>query len=349
MAWFEDLQTKLGASWPAIAAARARTDETFAALRDALAEFETETTAIVFFGSLGRGEMTSGSDADWALLIDGPSSSDHFRMAGRIGDRVRTPGLKSPGRTGTFGDLVSSHSLVHYIAGIRDTNENLTRRVLLLTESRAVGNDALRARVIQNVLERYVVHDPVVRTGEPRPLVPHFFFNDIVRYWRTITADFASKMWERDQEQWALKSVKLRFSRKLLFAWGLLAAFSFELFPPEDGAQIRNDPLRSSQFLAEFIGRQTNVTPIDMLSRVLLLQDEDFNARLIFDAYDKFLATVDNGNDRNLLESANAANAPHCAPFVSLYAASEKFHDGLNAVFNDGAKLKPLIRRYGLF
>lgn len=86
-----------------------------------------------------------------------------------------------------------------------------------------------------------------------------------------------------------------------------------------------------------------------MLSRVLLLQGEDFNARLIFDAYDQFLATVDNGNDRNLLESATTADAMSCAPFVRLYAASESFQAGLDAVFQDGRTLKPLIRRYGLF
>lgn len=78
------------------------------------------------------------------------------RSARNIGHRIRRIVAKEAARTGTFGGIVASHELVHYIAGTRDTNENLTRRILLLSESRALTTPSIRSRVIQNVLLRYV-------------------------------------------------------------------------------------------------------------------------------------------------------------------------------------------------
>jgi Nucleotidyltransferase domain len=42
---------------------------------------------VVLFGSIGREEMTSGSDADWILLVDGqavPEHEDQKRDTGQI-------------------------------------------------------------------------------------------------------------------------------------------------------------------------------------------------------------------------------------------------------------------------
>jgi hypothetical protein len=145
-------------------------------------------------------------------------------------------------------------------------------------------------------------------------------------------------MWERDQEEWALRNIKLRFSRKLLFVWGLLACFSFELFPPNNQEQIRQAGEEASSLLADFVQEQTNVTPIDMLSRALLLQSEDEHARSIFDSYDLFLTTLDDNGD-----------VEHCEPYQRLQRASWTFRDSINAVFFDGKHLGPLVRRYGVF
>src|SRR4051794_5734994 len=126
------LEARGSANWSAIRNARAQTDGMLAKLSDALADFNDASFSVVVTGSLGRGEATKGSDADWVLLVDGPSDPEHAILVREIGQRISSLVAKDVGPTGTFGDIVDSHQLVHYIAGTRDSNENLTRRILLL-------------------------------------------------------------------------------------------------------------------------------------------------------------------------------------------------------------------------
>ncbi len=58
-------------------------------------------TSVVVFGSLGRDEYTSGSDADWTLLIDGGANSDHRQVAQRIESLVEEL-FKPPNPRGAF-------------------------------------------------------------------------------------------------------------------------------------------------------------------------------------------------------------------------------------------------------
>jgi predicted nucleotidyltransferase len=191
----EGLETRFGKRWTAIASARFTTEKLIAALTNALSDLDDPNLSVVVTGSLGRGEASHDSDADWVLLVDGPSNPDHALLARKISDRIREVLPRDVGPTGTFGEIVVSHELVHYIAGTRDSNENLTRRILLLSESRAVSNPLVRERVIRNVLTRYVVYDRSVQSKSGRlQTVPHFLLNDVVRYWRTIASDYASKM-----------------------------------------------------------------------------------------------------------------------------------------------------------
>lgn len=191
----EALAEQSGATWPAIKAARAKARDQLDLVRKELTKLDDPQVSVVVTGSFGRGEVTDGSDFDWMLLVDGASDPEHSALAGPILEALVKLDIKRPGPTETFGKLVSSHDLVHYIAGTKDTNENLTRRILLLLESTAVTNAPLRERVIRNVLARYIIHDRAIRGrsgGFNR--IPHFLLNDVVRYWRTMAADFASKM-----------------------------------------------------------------------------------------------------------------------------------------------------------
>ncbi len=346
----QELEERCEAKWEAIRRARQNTANLVHRATSALMEFETPSTSIVVTGSVGRSEVTRGSDFDWLLLVDGPSDPNHFVLAQKIQDVLEEKlQIKPPGRTQTFGELVSSHDLIHYIAGTKDTNENLTRRILLLLESRAITNPVLRQTVIRNVLHRYIVDDrpvPSAKGGTPVK-IPHFLLNDVVRYWRTMAADFASKMWERRQKGWGIRNIKLRFSRKLLFVAGLLTCFSAELSSTRD-LDSADTTDRFLTLLADFVSDQTAVPPLEKLASVLLAYP-DLGTKIVT-AYDHFLAALEKDETRNELDVLDFNAAESNESFNTLRRESHEFRDGINELFFDrDPKLKDLIRRYGVF
>jgi Putative nucleotidyltransferase DUF294 len=347
----EVLENKLGANWGAIRKAQVKTEELLTNLKAVLTDLEDPNCAVVVTGSLGRGEANDSSDADWLLLVDGPSDPYHARMAREIDDRVRRAGFKDVGPTGTFGGVVVSHELVHYIAGTRDTNENLTRRILLLAESRPLTSPVVRERVIRNVLDRYVRYDRSVQssTGEYNR-VPHFLLNDVVRYWRTMASDYASKMWERTGKGWGIRNVKLRFSRKLLFVWGLLASFSGELFGQEVLARAQHEE-ELLILLSNLIREQTDVAPLELLARVAINDwVKKDTATDIFSAYNEFLDALSDRETRSHLETVRFEDAASDNIYSQLRTTSRRFRLGINDLFFDQHhQLKRLIRDFGVF
>ena len=343
-----ELEAHLGETWAGIRAAKDTTEELRQRLTAALGSLADPNAAVVVTGSLGRGEANESSDADWILLVDGPSNPDHARMAREVDDAVAAAGFKAVGPTGTFGDVVASHDLVHYIAGTRDTNENLTRRMLLLSESYAISSPLVRERVLRNVLTRYVVLDRSVQGFHP---IPHFLLNDVVRYWRTIASDYASKMWNRNKKGWATRNVKLRFSRKLLYAWGLLASFAGRLFPSAamTAAGINEDDY--VRHLADLIRTLTDVTPLDLVSRVASHADvPDVTKREIFGSYDKFISIMRDQDKRTRLDQIAFSEAASDPVYGELRELSHTFREGVKKLFFDEhPEIRQLIRQYGVF
>src|SRR5205823_11367515 len=136
-------------------------------------------------------------------------------------------------------------------------------RILLLLESANLADNGSGAhdRVKAGILNRYLEEqEPTYLTRDSKQYrVPRFLLNDIVRFWRTMAVDFASKQRDRGGDGWGLRNAKLRMSRKLIFAAGLLVCFSANLDPALQ-SEISNEKNDIKLKLANHLRNQLVVT-----------------------------------------------------------------------------------------
>jgi predicted nucleotidyltransferase len=346
----EELGHKLGARWTNLAAARQLADEKKAVLRDALSTFDSEDTSIVVAGSLARGEFTAGSDIDWSLLIDGSADPGHYNVAEQVAGIVASMASKPVGAEGTFGKMVFSHDLIHDIGGEDDTNRNTTRRLLLLLETAAVGRDDAHRRVVKHILSRYLMEDRGFWTGAEFR-VPRFLQNDFARYWRTMAVDFAYKLRKRRGDGWAIRNLKLRMSRKLIYIAALLACFRCHMDHTEEQWNVlRADPSRRPA-IVDYLEQIFRETPLDIAAGVLLRFDRlNPTARKIFGAYDEFVGILADDRQRDSLDNLQEQDAATHPVYQRARMLSHEFRDGLLEFFFDRESgMEKLTQNYGVF
>lgn len=164
-----------------------------------------------------------------------------------------------------------------------------------------------------------------------------------------MASDYASKMWERQQDGWGIRNIKLRFSRKLLFIWGMLAAFAAEVFPVPELHEVKNDD-EYFLALANHIGTLTEVAPLELLARVVLDCGDDKLADSIFSSYNQFLDVLADPASREALEKVPFERALGEPAYAGLRDASHAFREGVTHLFFDvHPQLRDLIRQFGVF
>jgi len=312
---------------------------------------DSEATSIVVFGSLARDEFTAGSDIDWTLLIDGYADAQHLRVARQIREIVKKHSEKEPGPEATFGSMAWSHQLVHLIGGEDDTNQNTTRRILMLLESTVIGRREAYDRVVKNILSRYILEDARFISKDARQRVPRFLLNDFARYWRTMAVDFAYKRRTRAQEGAAMRNIKLRMSRKLIYVSGLLACFGchLELDDTEREALFRGPD--AAKRAIEFFKDTFQRTPLDILCSVLLRHTHlNDTAHRLLSAYHGFISTLADDEKRGHLEALLPERQDDDEVYQELRGLSHQFRDGLLELFFDQQSgLSELTKLYGVF
>ena len=340
------LEATLGATWSNIHTAHQETTKVDGPLSAAVEPFGREDASIVVFGSLGRFEVTSESDIDWTYLIDGQADVRHQATALKVDAALAKVGKKRPGREGVFGNLAFSHDLLQYIGGQDDTNANLTRRILLLLESRPIGRREAYDRVLRVVLDRYLSGDHGWMHSRTPYGVPRFLQNDIARYWRTVAVDFAYKQWTRDSQGWALKSAKLRMSRKLSYAAGLLYCFSLA----ESAESAVSESVRKQQAI-ERLWFLSGRPPLDVLAKAFAPSSLADAARQAFDAYDEFLGMLANVETRKHLDGLVPEDADNDERYQRVREIGRLFQDALSQLFitDESTQLPTLTREYGVF
>jgi predicted nucleotidyltransferase len=345
-----ELRVATGSVWPNLARSRARSLEQLETLATALKPFEVPDTSIVVFGSLARLEFTPESDIDWTLLLDGFSSPEHLDTAIAIGRKLAELENKKPGREGTFGTLAASHDLIHHIGGENDTNSNTTRRTLLLLESRSLLNQEAYDRVRNNLLKRYLQEDLGLWRDSNTFKIPHFMLNDFARYWRTMTVDFAYKQRARSNEGFALRNIKLRMSRKLIYISGLLACLDCHLRhdPSKHQAIYRRE--NATQVVGEI--RETfDLPPLDVFSKSLLNYPAlHESAKRFMCAYDDFLGILWDKNKRDQLSALTPEELEKSEVYRDARAVTHRFKDSVAEIFlSQGNALSDLTIKFGVF
>jgi len=321
-----------------------------ARLGAALVDLDSEDTSIVVSGSLARGEFTSGSDIDWTLLVDGQADPTHHELVRTVREKVKSIESKPPGREGTFGSMVFSHGLVHEIGGEDDTNRNTTQRLLLLLESCAVGREDAHRRVVRSILDRYLLEDRGLWKAPPYR-IPRFLQNDFARYWRTMAVDFAYKLRKRDWEGWAIRNIKLRMSRKLIYASGLIACYRCHLDYSDRERELLFTNSDRKKEVVEHIGSVFRDAPLDIIAEILLRHPHlDGAGRKIFDSYDRFIEMLANEEQRSHLEELTESQADTDGLYREMRDVSHGFRDGVQELFFDEQSgLADMTKSYGVF
>jgi predicted nucleotidyltransferase len=344
------LEERLSTEFSHIKAAWELSQKKRAELTEHLEGIASSDTSVVVLGSLGRDEFTEGSDIDWTLLVDGSADPEHLEVANKVRRIIADFSAKPVGTEGTFGSLTFSHNLIHQIGGEADTNRNTTQRILLLLESRVIGRDEAYERVVKNVLTRYIMEDLGFLERRGPHHVPRFLLNDFARYWWTMAVDFAYKQRTRDRKGAAIRNIKLRMSRKLIYVSGLLTCFGcaqeLDHFGPIAGCAGSHEGLEYIELL-----RSRLRSPLEVLTETLLkFPHLDDAARKLLGAYDSFLRILSDEDMRNRLDELEADEYETDGLYREAREVSHRFREGLiELFFDEDSGLSELTKTYGVF
>ena len=239
---------------------------------------------ILVCGSYARGEASEQSDLDYFLISDenfGDSAKNE--VLGVLDDLQ----IRRPAEGGPFGnaaeDEISTYTcddILNPIGGEDDSNNRITRRILLLLEGDWLVNEEGLHKLRGQILERYIQN---TITDHQLAL---FLLNDVIRYWRTMTVDYEFKTSDPSgpQKAWAVRNVKLMFSRKLLYSSGL---FSIALTA---------DKTRDKK-----IAILEDLFDLPVVERMIAICGKRA-MRPVLKSYDRFLGSISDCNTRQHLE-----------------------------------------------
>jgi hypothetical protein len=172
-----------------------------------------------------------------------------------------------------------------------------------------------------------------------------------------MVVDFAYKQRVRANQGYALRSIKLGLSRKLIYASGLIACFSCHLdFPDENWGTLSASG--NPQLLIEYLRAVLRRTPLEVLARVLIRYDSLLEpSKRLFDAYDRFIGLMADeqaGSDgkcpREHLDKLDIADLEIDPVYLKAREIRRAFGSALEEIFLDQtSELYKMTIRYGVF
>lgn len=247
-------------------------------LRDRLSRLPLGDAAVLVCGSYARREASEHSDIDF-FVIPGDAGGDHPPIED-VRSEIRTIVPNEPSKDGAFGVEVNREEILRNIGGDSDNNQNITRRILFLLEGEWLFNEPAFLRFRREILEKYIQEN---MTDHQLAL---FLLNDIIRYYRTVAVDYEFKISDNESSKpWAIRNIKLVFSRKLLYASGL-----FSIAMTADRARDEKIEILESSFGLPVMDRMIAICGSAKMEPVLA-------------SYNRFLAILEDSDDRRYLET----------------------------------------------
>ncbi|MCK4796852.1 MAG: nucleotidyltransferase domain-containing protein [Spirochaetes bacterium] len=293
-----------------------------------------ENICIFLVGSYGRLEASKNSDLDCIFIYKNSQTKiDKSEICKSVFQIAEKNGIKKiPGDTGTFKEFIQLETLLKNIGGFKDTNKDLTRRILILTESYPLYNDNLCKEVLLAIFNKYT-EKAKQSDKEPRELI-----NELVRYYRTITLDYKYKI-EEAKKSWGVRNFKLRHSRKLLFFTSISI-----IFTSINILKNNNDYNDKYDYILENINRP----PIIKLGQVLI-ENERALYREPFIFYNKFLECLSDEKNIKELGALDYNKRSESEIFLELKSNSDKFDKSLKDLIKSIDDWDDLFYRYVVF
>lgn len=266
-------------------------------------------------GSVGRGEASAQSDLDVAFIYDGrhllreEAVAQRQRYLARLREHFDVPEK-------TFVRPIEISELCHKIGGMYDTNEQLTYRALVLTEGQWLHHSELAQQFVKQMFYAYT------RPQTSRGKFLSCLANDLHRYYRTLCVDYRFKV-EEQAKPWAIRALKLRYSRKLWHLSNLALQCWFVDVFDEDGAQRERSLLE-----------KLNLTPFEKLSFVAQHFDCDELVEQLARSYNYYLLHISDGPTRRALLHLEYSARQQDELYQTLRANAESFDEACAAWFD---------------
>ena len=254
------------------------TDKKLACIRHDLESLEKSAPEdmVLVCGSYARREASEDSDLDFFVVSDGDANSTKNEVEAVLSNQH----VRLPAAGGAFGEETNELDILGHIGGDDDSNIRITRRMLLLLEGDWLTNQDGLKRLRTAILERYIQ-----KTMTDHQLAL-FLLNDVIRFWRTMAVDYEFKTSDSagPNKPWAIRNIKLMFSRKLLYTSGL-----FSIALTADKTWKKKIEVLLDLFDLPVMDRLTYICGKPAMKRVLK-------------SYDKFLAEISDATRRRHLE-----------------------------------------------
>lgn len=290
-------------------------DKLTAALTSQLDPKQHELTSVVVFGSYARLDASPQSDFDNLVLTTSERPASTNEASGVLSTVLAGLSIPPPNARGVFsgGDYRVSGIEVG-IGGVKDDYNSMSRRLLLLLESRPIFGSAVHDNVVERLVTLYG------RDVEDDPRKNYvFLLNDLIRYFRTICVNYHHTK-ETEAEKWPIRNIKLRHSRLVMYASLVAMLGVLSTYREKD----------KNKRLCEFI----RLTPLQRLHRAYL-EVGDTGFYKVAGSYDVFLGFMNDPEARASLNSLQYEDRYQSRDFAVLKANSDALASELSRFFLD--------------